>query len=219
MLFDNTPTTFESEKERNFYYKILAGYYFNELIPGYEDRLKSFCDLIHGPKYRGLHAPSQRVILNPAYTHVSFDNHIYLFTDAIDRGEFADILLHDKTTNNIATIEAKLHTNWSYQKDIISNKRRIDYINSKLPNVTFYPILLLIQQRWDQVKKIENHLHSNYTAFMDDHECPFKVLFWQQIGELILDNNVKQYMDSQLNRLARGLKYRFENEWFVQNQH
>jgi hypothetical protein len=36
----------ESYKERNLYYKIFAGYLFNELIHGYEDRKNHFLELI-----------------------------------------------------------------------------------------------------------------------------------------------------------------------------
>ena len=47
MLFDRSISTFESEKERNLYYKVFAGYLLNEFIPGYQDRLMSFCNVIN----------------------------------------------------------------------------------------------------------------------------------------------------------------------------
>jgi hypothetical protein len=34
MLFDTGPEAFESEKERNCYYKFFCGYFFNELVDG-----------------------------------------------------------------------------------------------------------------------------------------------------------------------------------------
>jgi hypothetical protein len=37
MLFDRSISIFESEKERNLYYKVFAGYLLNEFIPGYQD--------------------------------------------------------------------------------------------------------------------------------------------------------------------------------------
>ena len=40
----------ESEKERNFYSKVFAGYYFNELVVGYEARLQSFSKLLRNKK-------------------------------------------------------------------------------------------------------------------------------------------------------------------------
>lgn len=38
----------ESYKERNLYYKILGGYFFNELIDGYDHRKKQFRKLLAG---------------------------------------------------------------------------------------------------------------------------------------------------------------------------
>ena len=37
----------ESYKERNLYYKIFAGYIFNELIPGEEERKNQFLNLLN----------------------------------------------------------------------------------------------------------------------------------------------------------------------------
>ena len=42
MLYDTSDQTFESEKERNLYYKIFAGYLLNERIPRWQDRLERF---------------------------------------------------------------------------------------------------------------------------------------------------------------------------------
>ena len=41
----------ESYKERNFYYKIFAGYLFNELIPGEENRKNQFIELLFYQNY------------------------------------------------------------------------------------------------------------------------------------------------------------------------
>ncbi len=46
MLFDYGKNILESEKERNLYYKFFAGYFFNELIEGYQDRLMGFLTLL-----------------------------------------------------------------------------------------------------------------------------------------------------------------------------
>ena len=49
MIFDISADNWEdkeSYKERNLYYKIFAGYLFNEIIPGEEERKNSFIDLL-----------------------------------------------------------------------------------------------------------------------------------------------------------------------------
>ena len=43
---DNNFHQIESYKERNLYYKIFAGYLFNELIPGYLERKDGFFNLL-----------------------------------------------------------------------------------------------------------------------------------------------------------------------------
>ena len=42
MLFEPKLDIIESEKERNLYYKFFAGYFFNELVPIYEQRVTNF---------------------------------------------------------------------------------------------------------------------------------------------------------------------------------
>ena len=49
MIFNSLGTHFESEKERNLYYKIFAGYFCNELISGYEDRILSLIQFLSKP--------------------------------------------------------------------------------------------------------------------------------------------------------------------------
>lgn len=217
MIFDNSRYVFESEKERNFYYKIFAGYIFNELIPGYQNRLERFCNLLTRPEEKGMGYDKRSINLNPSSTHISFDNHLYLFSQLkTDKGEFADILIHDKNNNVIIAIEAKLHSAWSYEKDIVSNTSRHDLIRNALPSVIIKPVLLLLKYRWDYTKKQESKDHSNYLRFKNDKECKFIVILWEQIRDLIDDEKVMGYFEAQVNRVNLGVGYSFEENWFIQ---
>lgn len=84
MLFDTNRT--DSDKERNLYAKYFAGYLFNELIEGYSERVAAISDYLSEITGEGIKF---------AKPHLSFDNHAYPFSVEADRGEFADILLHD----------------------------------------------------------------------------------------------------------------------------
>ncbi len=218
MLFDTSPEIFESEKERNLYYKIFAGYLFNDLIPGYDNRLHAFCNLLNSTEERGKKCSTSAVQLNPTSTHISFDNHLYLYSDLdTDRGEFADILLQDKSNHTLVTIEAKLHSNWSYEKDIISNQKRLDKINDSLGDISIFPILLVSKFRWNHTKNKESAFNSNYAQFRDELDCRFRVILWEQIADIISNEPVKQYLHSQVSRFDYGFGYQFQNGWFVQN--
>ena len=218
MLFENSPEVFESEKERNLYYKIFAGYLFNNLIPGYDDRLQAFCNLLDKAEERGKACPTSAIHLNPSSTHVSFDNHLYLFSDLkTDRGEFADILLQDKSNRTLVTIEAKLHSNWSYEKDIISNQDRLNKLEGSIGNISIFPILLVSQFRWIHTKNKESVIHSNYVQFRDTPECRFRVILWEQIADIIPNEDVKRFLHSQVSRFDFGFGYKFQNGWFAQD--
>ena len=110
MLFEYGDEIFESYKERNFYYKFFAGYYFNELIPDWDKRLNFFNDLLSTAHNPLKNAKLQKISFDSRYTHVSFDNHECQFRGMIGRGEFADMFVHDRHNNNLAIIEVKLYT-------------------------------------------------------------------------------------------------------------
>jgi len=214
MLFDRSISIFESEKERNLYYKVFAGYLLNEFIPGYQDRLMSFCSVINNSKERGKFAPTFTLKLDPIKTHISFDNHIYLFRPKLNRGEFADILIQDESNKTLVAIEAKLHSNWSYKKDIGENKKRLDYIRERISNINIFPILLVSRNSWKNVKKMGPHRDSNYTKFQCDQDCPFIVIFWDQLAEIVNNSEVNQFILSQQDR--RNQRYEFDGQWFKQ---
>jgi hypothetical protein len=146
--------------------------------------------------------------------HVSFDNHIYLFPPRLNRGEFADILIQDEPNKTLVSIEAKLHSNWSYEKDIVENKKRLDFIGERIPNIKIFPILLVSRNSWKNVKKMGPHRDSNYTKFQCDQDCPFIVIFWDQLADLVNNSVVSQFIFSQLDRGNRG--YEFDGQWFKQ---
>jgi hypothetical protein len=217
MLFGNSRADFESEKERNLYYKIFAGYFFNELIPGYEDRLKQFCHLLDNASARGESCSPKLISLDPKSTHVSFDNHLYLFKELeTDRGEFADIVIHDISASTIIAIEAKLHSNWSYDKDIVSNQARHAQLNSIVPATAIIPVLLVTRFRWERAKAKESSEHSNYLRFLQDPNCSFRVVLWEEIAGLILEERVREFLEAQLARYDRGSSYARSGKWFVQ---
>ncbi|MGI2214739.1 hypothetical protein [Shewanella oncorhynchi] len=91
MIFNSGPCVLESEKERNLYTKFFAGYFFNEFIDGYDERVVWINSYLSKKlnKTVSLQSPS-----------ISFDNHTYLLDIDSDRGEFADILLHDPVLKN-----------------------------------------------------------------------------------------------------------------------
>jgi len=135
----------------------------------------------------------------------------------MDRGEFADIFIHDnhdKENKVIVTIEAKLHTNWHYDKDITGNLRRIDLISKRVKNVTLFPVLLVLSKKWEHAMNMKSHKASNYQHFQDDSKCPFIVITWEQILDLVDDVNVKKFLSSQINKNKNNRLYEFDGDWF-----
>jgi len=217
LIYDNSDACFESEKERNLYYKLFAGYLFNELVLGYEGRVQAFFDLLKSPVAIGQAAPSLPQSLDPHTTHVSFDNHLYLFHELqTDRGECADILLHDRTTGTFIAIEAKLHSNWSYEKDIKANQARHSQLMGLIPKLNIVPVLLVTEPRWEQAIKKESAEHSNYTRFSQDSKCCFRVILWEQVASIIPEPRVREFLDAQIARDRDEFFYRSTEDWFVQ---
>jgi len=216
MLFNTPANFFESEKERNFYYKVFAGYFCNELIPGYEDRLDRLSNFFADPVFEGNQHPKDKIELMPENTQVSFDNHTYLFDlDNTDRGEFADILIQCPATKTMITIEAKLHSDWDYNKDIESNQKRLKGLKERIPGFQLYPFLLLKKDKWDFVQKMKLHKGSNFEKLEKSDSCMFAIVLWEKLVEQVTEKKVADFMTSQLERNHKR-KYRFENEWFVE---
>lgn len=216
MLFSIGANDFESEKERNLYYKFFTGYYFNELIQDYEKRLAAFCELLNSNSRHGAATSKKHIELTAEGTHVSFDNHGYLFKELnIDHGEFADILIHDHITHVMIPIEAKVHSNWSYEKDIVSNERRLALIEDKIKDVYIVPCLLVTKYRWEHCEQKESNQYSNYKRFIETSNCRTRVIFWEELINITDNDEVRLYMNSQLERPIKGFHYIFKDDWFV----
>lgn len=189
MIFSLNNNAFESEKERNLYYKFFAGYFFNELIDGYSDRVSLMNEHLSIKSKKSIH------LVNPA---ISFDNHSYQLGIGGDKGEFADILLHDPQSNTMVAIEAKYLTNWSANKDIKSNLERINAIREKLNcEVHFY--ILVSKTKWTSAEKMKNHKGSNYSNYQNHYANDIGILFWEDLVQLCKSEQVRSYMARKLS--------------------
>ena len=202
MLFDVGTEVLESEKERNLYTKFFAGYYFNEFIEGYENRVSS----LNG--YLSKCLSTNINLINP---FVSFDNHAYILDIDSDRGEFADILLHDKTQKTMIAIEAKYLTNWSVEKDLDGNINRIDTIRKRYPEYTLHFCLLISRTKWKATEKMKNHGDSSYTRYVESYQDRVGLLFWEDLAELCKSEKVRDYMSYRLSLVNVPREKRFAN--------
>ena len=216
MLFSIRNDDFESEKERNLYYKFFAGYFLNEHVQGLEMRLQAFCDLLSNCSRGGKNISQEPITLTPECAHVSFDNHGYLCSGlGTDRGEFADILVHDRSTSVVIPIEAKVHSNWSYEKDVISNERRLRLIEREMPSARFFPCLLLTEGKWSACTNQKSKEYSNYRQLIEANDCRTRVILWEELLDLASNDQVVAYVRGQLARPREGFGYGFEDGWFV----
>lgn len=200
MIFSAGPHILESEKERNLYTKFFAGYFFNELVDGYDDRVNLISDYLSDK----LEIP---ISLNkPA---LSFDNHAYLLDLKSDKGEFADILIHDAQSKTMIAIEAKYLTNWSIEKDIKCNINRIESIRQKYPTYKIYFCLLVSDIKWNATEKMKNHPDSNFTRFKNEFKNEVGVLFWEELVKLCKSTSVREYMYYRLSLVNAPVEKRY----------
>jgi hypothetical protein len=221
MLYSSREDVFESEKERNLYYKYFAGYYFNELVVGFEKRLSEFCGLLNRKEMRFGSAieDDQPFQLSAENTHVSFDNHGYLFSNAnTDRGEFADILVHDPTTRVLVPIEVKLHSDWSYAKDVEGNQTRLHKIQAALSDKgghpRIIPCLLLSVAKWDECQGQEARKASQFARLADNGSLPLHILLWKDFLDLTTDKHVHTFLAKQLALCKKTSRYEIRDGWF-----
>ena len=198
MIFETDQREFESEKERNLYYKFFAGFYFNELISGYENRVREFYALLRSPTYQVGDPPINRLQSVPSAVFVSFDNHPDRYRGK-QSGEFADILIHDPLNDLLVGIEAKYLDNWEYRKDIVENTEKLEYMGAKL-GVTFTQLCLLVSRsKWDRVVAMEAHHGSNFRR-LKEHTGAVSVLLWESLmGLQAVPQAVRSYVQSQLD--------------------
>ena len=200
MIFSIDRGDIDSEKERNLYAKFFAGYYLNELTNGYEERVN---------KLSGYLSKKMNTLIQLESPAVSFDAHAYLLTDKSDRGEFADILLHDKVSKTLIAIEAKYLTNWSEAKDISSNMKRVNLIKKEYPCYKVYFALLISIRKWEAAKKMANHPNSNYSRYMEKYQNTIGILFWEDLLDLCDEVLVRSYMSYRLSLIGKAKELRY----------
>lgn len=200
MLFSFGPNVLESEKERNLYYKFFAGYYLNELVPGWEERLQRFAALLQAPPDHKTPSFSRPIVLSPESTHVSFDCHAYLVDPTSDRGEFADIMLHDVESKCLIAIEAKFLSDWNFAKDIEGNAKRLSKLRKYLPiDTQIVQCLLVTQRKWDSAKVMMKHPESNCDKLSKADNDVVR-LFWDSLIAECTDVNVRNYFNQHIRR-------------------
>ena len=221
MIFDFSDDVFESEKERNLYYKFFAGYFFNEMISGYKDRLKGFVDLLHESRTveLGWTHKIPEITLSPDSTHVSFDNHIYLLglnafgKGKQDRGEFADIIVHDRINEVLVAIEVKYLSDWSLEKDIKDNAGRLKAMKEKMFDTDIIHCLLVTRTKWDHVKRMVNHPNSSLKDLRKEAYNPFVVLTWDQFFPICQHKHEKarRYLEYRIGLKIDTAHYEIED--------
>ena len=193
----------ESEKERNFYSKVFAGYYFNELVVGYEARLQSFSKLLRNKKDLTFACSiDERFQLSPKSTHVTFDFHSYLLDEQNDRGELADILIADIENESAVAIEVKFLSDWDFEDDIMAASRRFECLLAD-GRISFIHVLLVTQSKLDGARRAINRKGSNWAKLSSANlKYPVVVLTWEEIAEtcegpegMLVKNFVHQHVE------------------------
>lgn len=209
MLFDTGENFYkiESYKERNLYYKMFAGYLFNEFIPdfkSYTRRKIKFFELLIGiledpTRFRG----DKEIISNILAAsqvqdiHTTFDYHSSQIIDyhkQNNRGEMSDVLLITK--QYFISVECKYLSDVSYGKDILEVQERIKVVASFLSLIPLQ-IVLIKSDKWNEAKRLQNHPGSFYTAFQKAIVfTPCVVLFWEDLLSIINNDAVKQFLQN-----------------------
>jgi hypothetical protein len=208
VLFTTDSRCIESEKERNLYTKFFAGYCLNELVPGAAERLCHLTRLLANRSYGQGAPPARAATFGVATTHVSFDLHAYLLTrDLRDRGELADIVIHDRVSHSLVAIEVKYLTDWNFEKDIVSNQRRLQAVADLYPALTVAHCLLLPESKWNHAVKMASHPRSNLAALSNS---PYRVaiVFWEELMAPFSDSPAASFLSGAL-RLCSGKRDRY----------
>jgi len=211
MIFTNFDKDHESYKERNFYYKVFAGYLFNELLPDYKQNkavfLKLLNDQIGKDRCFGNVVDKNKFseILNHLSTdelRVSFDFHTaQAKIKGADRGEMSDIVIWGKEF--FISIEVKYLTDWTYAKDVETVQGRMFQIKNKFKLEEGIQVLLLKEKKWKNNIDKMNQPGSNLKDLRDNTKYllfPLIVITWEQISEIIENQFVKEFISNQLRR-------------------
>jgi hypothetical protein len=204
--------TIESYKERNLYYKIFAGYLFNELIPNEDERKNKFLSLLTGILDQPKRFKGDKNKISDLLTafgkeniQATFDYHsaqIIKVHKKDDRGEMSDVLLLTKSHFN--SIECKFLENMEIKKDVRSVQMRIEVVSEKLGLIPLQ-VLLMKEKKWRNSQKAGNKKDSFYTLFQNEKvTIPTIVLFWEELVSLIDEDanagSVKKYLLKQVER-------------------
>jgi hypothetical protein len=209
-ISDDSLKVRESYKERNLYYKIFAGYLFNEIIDGNEERkskffnvLSSVLDLPDQDRFKGKVSDIRNVLseMNNEVLHVTFDYHSAQIIDdhkKNNRGEMSDILLIAKS--HFISIECKFLTDMKFEKDITEVQERINVVSKEI-EATPLQVLLMKKEKWDNSKIFANKSGSFYTSFQNEKaDIPVVVLFWDELYSIIDKDEVRLYLEKQMAR-------------------
>lgn len=215
MLFQSTDAL-ESEKERNLYSKIFAGYFFNELVPGYERRLIELAQLLKDRRTPTFGGPlCEEFHLAPESTRVTFDFHGYILDDRNDRGELADIFITDIKNRSAAAVEVKFLSNWNFEKDIGSASKRFESLLASEKISSFAHILLLTQEKLKAGKRATRKAGSNWAKLSDaPPEYPLVILTWEEIADCCVGpegETVRHFLTKHLKETRQSLRERARN--------
>jgi len=176
MIFNNNRNSIVNPKERNLYYKIFAGYYFNELIkhPNINARFEKFISI--KPEMLIYKNNKDKLIINkPGKEKIkeilcidsedgfctTFDNHLLSKQEngevTEEPGEYCDIGVW--TNEKLIAIEAKYTENWDYKNDVKGNIEGLtelvnpekDVYNPKVNNVLF--LLCILDSKYKNALK------------------------------------------------------------------
>lgn len=149
----------ESYKERNLYYKLFAGYLFNELLEGAEGQKAGFFQLLggivhHADRFRGDKQKINELISGMANEPVSvtFDYHssqVIKSHRKEDKGEMSDVLL--LSPSYLISIECKFLEDMKFGKDVEEVQNRIREV-STLVGRTPLQVLLIKKSKWEETE-------------------------------------------------------------------
>lgn len=209
MLFETTPNIMESEKERNLYYKFFAGYFFNELVLGYQNRVNGFLErhIFDSPNKFGPKMAFNFPDVNKIY--ITFDYHAYLIDEKSDRGEVADVLLFEPKEDLVISIEAKFLTDWKFEKDVLKNLERLKLFKNK----NKIQCLLITEQKLKNSLNKINQPGSNYKKLIDNQatlKFPFIILTWEALIQDCENQNIKAFFEKHLKKRRADFRKRQE---------